>query len=57
LRAKGQASVPTTLQLERKINLFLRCHDADLQKKLGFNSPPESLHSVFSELRLRKDNF
>lgn len=57
LRAKGQASVPSTLQLERKINLFLRCHDADLQKKLGFNSPPESLHSVFSELRLRKDNF
>ncbi|MGP2691529.1 hydroxyacylglutathione hydrolase C-terminal domain-containing protein, partial [Serratia nevei] len=57
LRAKGQASVPTTLQLERKINLFLRFHDADLQKKLGFNSPPESLHSVFSELRLRKDNF
>ncbi|CAI0877458.1 hydroxyacylglutathione hydrolase [Serratia ficaria] len=57
LRAKGQPSVPTTLQLERKINLFLRCHDTDLQNKLGFNSPPKSLHSVFSELRLRKDNF
>ncbi|MGL6019059.1 MAG: hydroxyacylglutathione hydrolase [Gibbsiella quercinecans] len=57
IRAKQQPSVPTTLQLERKINLFLRCHDADLQKKLGFNSPPEQLHSVFSELRLRKDNF
>lgn len=57
IRAKQQPSVPTTLQLERKINLFLRCHDTDLQKKLGFNSPPEKLHSVFSELRLRKDNF
>ncbi|HEI8867251.1 hydroxyacylglutathione hydrolase [Serratia sp. AKBS12] len=57
LRAKNQPSVPTTLQLERKINLFLRCHDTDLQKKLGFDSPPEQLHSVFSELRLRKDSF
>lgn len=57
LRAKGQPSVPTSLQLERKINLFLRCHHTDLQVKLGFNSPPEKLYSVFSELRLRKDNF
>lgn len=57
LRAKGQPSVPTLLQLERKINLFLRCHDTDLQKKLGFHTPPKHLHSVFSELRLRKDNF
>ncbi|MGB8667338.1 MAG: hydroxyacylglutathione hydrolase, partial [Serratia inhibens] len=27
------------------------------QKKLGFYTPPDHLHSVFSELRLRKDNF
>lgn len=57
LMAKNQPSVPANLQLERKINLFLRCHDYDLQKKLGFNSPPKQLHSVFSKLRLRKDNF
>ncbi|AHG21325.1 hydroxyacylglutathione hydrolase [Chania multitudinisentens RB-25] len=57
LRAKGRPSVPTTLQLERKINLFLRCHDIDLQKEIGVSSPPHSLHSVFSELRRRKDNF
>ena len=57
LRAKGLPSVPTQLQLERKINLFLRCHDTDLQRKLGFHTPPQHLHSVFSELRLRKDNF
>ncbi|MFZ1873242.1 MAG: hydroxyacylglutathione hydrolase [Chania sp.] len=57
LRAKGEPSVPTTLQLERKINLFLRCHNTDLQKEIGFNSPPDNLHSVFSELRLRKDSF
>lgn len=57
LRAKGETSVPTTLQLERKINLFLRCHHTDLQKEIGFNSPPRHLHEVFSELRLRKDTF
>lgn len=57
LRAKGQPSVPIMLQLERKINLFLRCHDINLQKEIGFNSPPHHLHSVFSELRLRKDAF
>lgn len=57
LRAKGQPSLPTTLQLERKINVFLRCHDTDLQKELGFNSPPDDLASAFSELRRRKDTF
>lgn len=57
LRVKNQPSVPTNLQLERKINLFLRCHDYDLQKKLGFNSPQKQLYLVFSELRLWKDNF
>ncbi|OMQ18509.1 hydroxyacylglutathione hydrolase [Serratia oryzae] len=57
LRVKGKPSVPTTLQLERKINLFLRCHDTDLQKEIGLYSPPDSLHSVFSELRRRKDSF
>ncbi|SQJ28387.1 Hydroxyacylglutathione hydrolase [Serratia rubidaea] len=57
LRAKGHPSLPTTLQLERKINVFLRCHDTDLQKELGFNSPPDDLASAFSELRRRKDTF
>lgn len=57
LRGKNKPSVPTNLQLERKINLFLRCHDSNLQKKLGFYLPPKQLHSVFSELRLWKDNF
>ncbi|WP_127957010.1 hydroxyacylglutathione hydrolase [Serratia microhaemolytica] len=56
LRAKKQPSVPTTLQLERKINLFLRCNDIDLQKKIGVFSPPEPLHTVFAALRRFKDN-
>ncbi|PVZ78172.1 hydroxyacylglutathione hydrolase [Serratia sp. S1B] len=57
LQSKGEPSVPTTLQLERQINPFLRCHDTDLQKEIGFNLPPEHLHAVFSELRQRKDVF
>ncbi|AEW44402.1 putative hydroxyacylglutathione hydrolase [Serratia symbiotica str. 'Cinara cedri'] len=57
LRARNQPSIPTTLQLERQINLFLRCHDYTLQKKLGFNLINKELDSVFCELRIRKDNF
>ena len=57
LRAKNQPSLPVKLQSERKINVFLRCNDIDLQRKIGVISPPESLASVFSELRARKDLF
>lgn len=57
LRAKNQSSLPSKLGFERKINLFLRCHDIDLQMKLGFTTPPDQLSSVFSELRLLKDRF
>lgn len=57
LRAKNQPSVPTKLKLERKINLFLRCHDIFLQKKLGFEVLPKHSYSIFYELRLRKDHF
>ncbi|MEY4475921.1 MAG: hypothetical protein RL248_1688 [Pseudomonadota bacterium] len=57
LRAKNQPSLPVKLQSERKINVFLRCSDIDLQRKIGVISPPESLASVFSELRARKDLF
>lgn len=57
LRAKNQPSLPVKLQSERKINVFLRCNDIDLQRKIGVISPPESLASVFSELRAKKDIF
>jgi len=57
LRSKGLFSLPTKLHLERQINLFLRCDDVDLQRKLDFNTPPSSLHHIFAELRLRKDLF
>ncbi|MFW5386939.1 hydroxyacylglutathione hydrolase [Yersinia sp. 2542 StPb PI] len=57
LRAKNLPSLPVKLQLERKINVFLRCYDIDLQRKIGVISPSDSLASVFSELRAQKDRF
>ena len=57
LRAQGQASIPTELQLERKINLFLRCHEVDLQRKLGLNVPSIETWQVFERLRSMKDNY
>ncbi|CNI17571.1 hydroxyacylglutathione hydrolase [Yersinia intermedia] len=57
LRAKNLPSLPVKLQFERKINVFLRCNDIDLQRKIGVISPPSSLASVFSELRAQKDRF
>lgn len=57
IRSKGQPSVPSLLQTERSINLFLRSHDTDLQEKLGFTIPPENAWQVFARLRIMKDNF
>lgn len=53
LRAKNQPSVPTTLRLERLINLFLLCDDIDLQKKLRMSIPIK----IFAKLRAIKDTF
>ncbi|MBE7751040.1 hydroxyacylglutathione hydrolase [Yersinia pestis] len=57
LRSKNLPSLPVKLQFERKINVFLRYNDIDLQRKIGTTSPPDSLVSVFCELRSRKDSF
>lgn len=57
LRAENQASVPTALQLEKKINLFLRCHDIDLQRKLEMNDPTIEIWQIFEQLRSMKDNY
>ncbi|MDR3432182.1 MAG: hydroxyacylglutathione hydrolase [Rouxiella aceris] len=56
-RKNGQSSLPTTLGLERKINLFLRCHDTDLQKKLDLNGSITQDWQVFARLRQLKDSF
>nr|WP_154325289.1 hydroxyacylglutathione hydrolase [Pantoea sp. 201603H] len=57
LRAKNHITLPTKLAFERKINLFLRTHEIDLQKIIGFNSPPYHQWQVFARLRELKDHF
>ncbi|WP_027275142.1 hydroxyacylglutathione hydrolase [Leminorella grimontii] len=57
LRSEGQPSVPTTLEKEKKINLFLRCHQSDLQRKLGFNTTTMATWQVFERLRALKDSY
>ncbi|MDC9821825.1 hydroxyacylglutathione hydrolase [Pectobacterium polonicum] len=57
IREKSQSSLPTTLGLERRINLFLRCHEFDLKRKLS--KEPENIENwqVFELLRSKKDCF
>ncbi|MEH2922648.1 hydroxyacylglutathione hydrolase [Samsonia erythrinae] len=57
IREKSQSSLPTTLGLERKINLFLRCHEFDLKRKLS--TEPEKIEHwrAFEILRSKKDCF
>lgn len=56
-RKNGHPTLPSTLKIERKINLFLRCHDIDLQNKLGFTPPVNEPWRVFALLRQQKDGF
>ncbi|SFU62184.1 hydroxyacylglutathione hydrolase [Xenorhabdus koppenhoeferi] len=56
-RENRQATVPTTLQTEKKINVFLNCHNIDLQKNIGIKPNSISLSSVFQQLRAYKDQF
>lgn len=56
-RKNGQSSLPTTLGLERKINLFLRCNDVDLQKNLNVNTTITADWQVFAHLRRLKDSY
>ncbi len=57
LRAQKQPTIPTTLRLERVVNLFLRCNDVNLKNKLGMLIPEREDYEVFSELRARKNLF
>ncbi|MDC9594965.1 hydroxyacylglutathione hydrolase [Xenorhabdus sp. IM139775] len=57
LRENNQATVPTNLQTEKKINVFLNCHDVDLQKNIGTKPNSMPLSSVFQQLRTYKDRF
>ncbi|PHM69145.1 hydroxyacylglutathione hydrolase [Xenorhabdus kozodoii] len=57
LRENNQATVPTNLQTEKKINVFLNCHDIDLQKNIGIKPNSIPLSSIFQQLRAYKDRF
>ncbi|QUG76995.1 hydroxyacylglutathione hydrolase [Erwinia sp. E602] len=57
LRAKNQITLPTKLELERKINVFLRTQDTELQKLIGFETSPQHEWQVFATLREKKDTF
>lgn len=58
LRARGEASVPSTIGCEREINPFLRCSEPDIvlsaQKRSIQASDPVT---VFATLRAWKDDF
>lgn len=56
-RSKNEPTVPTTLKIERKINLFLQCDNAELQKKININQTNPSLRAVFTVLRQLKDQY
>ncbi|MFY0662248.1 MAG: hydroxyacylglutathione hydrolase [Shimia sp.] len=55
MRAKGIATVPSHLGLEKQTNPFLRSADPALQKALGMEGAAPV--DVFTEVRKRKDTF
>lgn len=57
LRKNNQPTVPTTLDLELKINIFFRCNHIDIRKSLNFFPKIEEKWKMFYELRRRKDLF
>lgn len=54
-RAKGEATVPASLQLELDTNPFLRANTAEVKAAMGMQGSENS--SVFAEIRKRKDSF
>jgi hydroxyacylglutathione hydrolase len=54
-RAKGLATVPSTMGVEKKTNPFLRPASAEIRKSLGMEKASDV--AVFGEIRARKDNF
>ncbi len=54
LRARGEATLPTTMKLERATNPFLRAGEASVAAALGMTG--KSAAEIFAEIRTRKDN-
>jgi hydroxyacylglutathione hydrolase len=54
-RERGEATLPTTIGLEKRTNPFLRPQDPAIRKLLNLASAPDV--EVFAEIRRRKDVF
>lgn len=54
---KKKKILPTTLDLERKINIFLRCHDFKIHNAINYYPSSGKEWKVFSKLRKKKDCF
>jgi hydroxyacylglutathione hydrolase len=54
-RANGQATVPSSLALEKATNPFLRADNAQIKAGLNMSDAPDV--DVFTEIRARKDRF
>jgi len=55
MRARGEATLPTTIGLEKRTNPFLRVDEPAVRDLLQM--PDASPAEVFGEIRTRKDNF
>ncbi len=55
LRARGERTVPSTIEMELATNPFLRAGEPSLQRALGMEGAV--LADIFTEVRKRKDNF
>ena len=53
MRQRGEATVPTTIGLERRTNPFMRWDTPAIQRSAGLEIPDR----VFAKIRGRKDNF
>jgi hydroxyacylglutathione hydrolase len=54
-RTRGEATVPSTLGLEKRTNPFLRPDSAEIRKSLSMETASDT--AVFGEIRERKNNF
>lgn len=57
LRVKNLSTLPSSLQIERKINLFLKTQDYDLKQKIKKETNLQQSQQIFAWLRAKKDRF
>jgi hydroxyacylglutathione hydrolase len=55
MRAEKRPTIPSTMELEKQTNPFLRPQSAEIRQRLGMEKNSDT--EVFGEIRRRKDNF